>query len=188
MPSSLRAVTALFITILQSLRCTSTPARAQDAECFMVTSSGSVVNLSALCGDQSAKAKAASFSPDKDVFQAPIKRRHHGIPVIDVTFNGKQTFEMLVDTGASGTVITPQVAVALGFSPMAKVKINSATDREVEMPVGRIASIEVAGAVVKNPFVAVAPALDTGLLGENFFKNYDVTVKENVIEFRVRQQ
>jgi len=186
MLKALRAATVLSIAVL-ALYCVSTPTKAQDAECFMVTSSGKIVNLSNLCGDQSAKVKASSPSVDKDVFQAPIKRRHHGIPVIDVTFNGTQTFEMLVDTGATETVLTPQVAKALGVAPIGKVKVDSPTDRGVEMSLGRIASIEVAGAVVKNNLVAVAPALDLGLLGENFFKNYDVTVKENVVEFRVRQ-
>jgi aspartyl protease family protein len=95
---------------------------------------------------------------------------------------------MLVDTGASGTVLTQQVAAALGITPIGKMKANTPSDKGVEMFVGRIASIEVAGAVVKNTLVAVAPALDTGLLGENFFKLYDVTVKENVVEFRPRQR
>ncbi|MEB3211436.1 MAG: hypothetical protein VKL39_08770, partial [Leptolyngbyaceae bacterium] len=40
------------------------------------------------------------------VFRAPIVRRAGGTPVVMVTFNGNQTFEMIVDTGASGTVIT----------------------------------------------------------------------------------
>ncbi|MGF1676550.1 MAG: hypothetical protein ACFCUV_23155, partial [Rivularia sp. (in: cyanobacteria)] len=37
------------------------------------------------------------------VFSSPIKRRVGGTPIIDVTFNGQQQFEMIVDTGASGT-------------------------------------------------------------------------------------
>ncbi|MBV9387545.1 MAG: retroviral-like aspartic protease family protein [Chroococcidiopsidaceae cyanobacterium CP_BM_ER_R8_30] len=118
----------------------------------------------------------------------PIKRHQHGVPIIDVTFNGTQTFEMLVDTGASSIVLTPQVAAAVGFVPVGTVKINSATDRGVETVLGHVASVGVAGAVIKNPEVAVAPALDMGLLGENFFKDYDVTVREKVIEFRTRPQ
>ncbi len=52
----------------------------------------------------------------QQVFQAPIKRRASGTPVIEVTFNGMQQFEMIVDTGASGTVIAQQTASCLGSS------------------------------------------------------------------------
>ena len=53
---------------------------------------------------------------------------------------------------------------------------------------GRMASIEVAGAMIKNTLVGVSPALDTGLLGEDFFSRYEVVIKENVVEFRSQQR
>lgn len=37
--------------------------------------------------------------------------------------------------------------------------------------------------------VAIAPpALEMGLLGQDFFEGYDFTIKENVIEFRLRER
>lgn len=155
--------------------------QANSMRCYMQTQSGAILNLGRLCGE-------VDSITDKGVFQAPIKRRDRGIPVIDVTFNGTQTFEMLVDTGASAIVLTQQAAAALGIAPIGKVKADTPSDKGVEMLVGRIAEIQVAGAVARNTLVTVAPALDTGLLGENFFKLYDVTVKENVVEFRTRQR
>lgn len=128
------------------------------------------------------------FAAPKEVFQVPIKRRLHGIPVINVTFNGTQTFEMFVDTGASKTVLTQQMAAALGIVPIGKVKVNTPTDRGVNMVLGRMASIEAAGAVVKNTLVVVSPALDTGLLGQDFFSRYDVVIKKNVVEFGTRER
>lgn len=124
--------------------------------------------------------------PQQSVFRAPIKRRVGGIPVIDVTFNGTQQFEMIVDTGASGTVLTQQVAAALGVVPMATAKANTANAKGVEFPVGYINSIEIGGAVVTSLPVAIAPstALETGLLGHDFFGSYDVTFKRDVVEFR----
>lgn len=44
--------------------------------------------------------------------QVPIKRRQGGIAIVDVTFNRRAPFEMLVDSGASSTVITRQMASA----------------------------------------------------------------------------
>jgi predicted aspartyl protease len=121
------------------------------------------------------------------VFRAKIKRREGGTPVIDVTFNGQQTFEMIVDTGASGTVITQQMANALGSRTVGKARVTTASDRNVEVPLTYVDSISVGGATVKGVVVAVGgSALDVGLLGHDFFGDYDVTVKRDVVEFQAR--
>lgn len=123
---------------------------------------------------------------NQQVFQVPIKRRASGTPVIDVNFNGNQQFEMIVDTGASGTVITQQTAAVLGVVTVAKAKANTASQTAVEFSIGYVDSIEVGGAILKNVPVAIAPSkeLETGLLGHDFFGNYDVTIKRDVVEFR----
>lgn len=126
--------------------------------------------------------------PKQPVFQATIKRRAGGTPVIDVTFNGTQQFEMIVDTGASGTVITQDTAAALGVVAVATAKANTASARSVEFPIGYVNSISVGEAVVTDVPVAIAPSpeLETGLLGHDFFGDYDVTIKRDVVEFRPR--
>lgn len=119
------------------------------------------------------------------VFIAPIKRRVGGTPIVEVTFNGRQRFEMIVDTGASGSVITQDVAQALGVVPVAIAKANTVSAKGVEFPVGYLDSMEVGGVKVSQVPVAIAGAeLETGLLGHDFFGNYDVTIKRNVVEFR----
>lgn len=122
------------------------------------------------------------------VFQAVIERRIGGTPVIYVTFNGDRKVEMIVDTGASGTVLTQQTANDLGLVPTAKAKANTASAKAVEFPISYVHSIQVGGAVVKDVPVAIAPTsvLETGLLGHDFFGNYDVTIKRDVVEFRPR--
>lgn len=128
---------------------------------------------------------SAVVIPDQAVFTAPIKRRIGGTPIVEVTFNGQQQFEMIVDTGASGTVITQQMADALGIVTVGKAKANTASSRAVEFPVGYVNSMAVGGVIVNKIPVAIAGAeLETGLLGHDFFGNYDVTIKRNVIEFR----
>jgi len=125
-------------------------------------------------------------SPSPPVFEVPIKRHSGGTPVINVTFNGTQQVEMIVDTGASGTVITQQAAAALGVVAVTKAKANTASAKAVEFPVGYVNSISVGGVVAKHLPVAIAPSaeLEVGLLGHDFFGNYDVTIKRNVVEFR----
>ena len=120
-----------------------------------------------------------------EVFAVPIKRRIGGTPIIEVTFNGNQQFEMIVDTGASGTVITQQMANALGVVTVGKAKANTASSKAVEFPVGYVDSIEAGGVTVNKVAVAIAGSdLETGLLGHDFFGDYDLTIKRNVVEFR----
>ncbi len=128
---------------------------------------------------------SAVVIPDPEVFTAPIKRRLGGTPIVEVTFNGQRQFEMIVDTGASGTVITQEMANTLGVLPVGKAKANTASSRGVEFPVGYVNSMAVGGVIVNKVAVAIAGAeLETGLLGHDFFGNYDVTIKRNVVEFR----
>ncbi len=158
-----------------------TSAIAQDGTCFMVNSSGRTINLNSLCGGSPAQ------QTNKDVFIAKIKRREHGIPVIEVTFNGGKIFEMIVDTGASGTVITRPMAEALGVVPVKMVRVDTASGVGLAFPVGYVQSIAVDGAVVNKVPVAIAgPEQDIGLLGHDFFGNYDLTVRRDVVEFRPR--
>lgn len=123
--------------------------------------------------------------PDQAVFTAPIKRRAGGTPIVEVTFNGQDKFEMIVDTGASGTVITQEMANTLGIVAVGKAKANTASARAVEFPVGYVNSMAVGGVIVNKVPVAIAGAeLEIGLLGHDFFGNYDVTIKRNIVEFR----
>lgn len=170
----------LFLTLLISITGVTlahTAANAELAEeCYMIDSSGKAINLTDLCRGTS---KKASTNPKS--FQAKILRRMGGIPVIDVTFNGKQKFEMLLDTGASQTTITPEMADAIGMVPVGTQKATVASGEAVEFPEGRVASIGVGGAVVKDAMVSVAPV---PLLGQNFFGSYTVIIKKDIVEFQ----
>ncbi|WP_448563727.1 retropepsin-like aspartic protease family protein [Trichothermofontia sp.] len=119
--------------------------------------------------------------------QVPIKRREGGTPVVEVVFNGRYPFEMIVDTGASGTVITQDMARMLGVVPQHTATVNTATAANVSMPVGMVDSIAVGGRVIRQVPVAIAsPALAIGLLGQDFFADYDLVIREAVVEFHAR--
>lgn len=159
-----------------------------DNGCFMVTSSGSNLNLDGLCGSTATPVTSTRSQIEAGVYRARIKRRHGRIPVIDVMFNGSQTFEMFVDTGASGTMLTREVANALRVVPVGIARVNTASQRGVAIPVGYIKSINVDGAIARDVLVAVAGTeLEVGLLGHDFFGDYDVTIKRDYVEFRLRQ-
>ena len=137
-------------------------------------------------GAQPPASGPANPSGNQKVFQAKIKRRAGGTPVIDVVFNGNKTFEMIVDTGASGTLITQRMATALGVKTVGIARAGIADGSVVEFPIGRVQSIGVGGALIRNVEVAIARQMEIGLLGHDFFGNYDVKIKKDVVEFYVR--
>ena len=137
-------------------------------------------------GAQPPASGPANPSGNQKVFQAKIKRRASGTPVIDVVFNGNKTFEMIVDTGASGTLITQRMATALGVKTVGIARAGIADGSVVEFPIGRVQSIGVGGALIRNVEVAIARQMEIGLLGHDFFGNYDVKIKKDVVEFYVR--
>ena len=176
----------------------STAAIAQELDgCYMLNPAGQAIDLSKLCGNASGSTPSpngtlATFTrtntlPPGQVFQAKILRREAGTPIIGVTFNGNQTFEMIVDTGASGTVITQRMAAMLRLVPVAKLKFDTASAKGIELQLGKVHTMEVNGATAQGLLVAIAgPQLETGLLGHDFFGKYDITIKRDVVEFRVR--
>ncbi|MCP2727884.1 retropepsin-like aspartic protease family protein [Limnofasciculus baicalensis] len=123
------------------------------------------------------------------VFKAPVKRRIDGKAVIDVTFNGNPTFEMVADTSASGTVITAVMAKSLGVVQEAEVITETANGEGVTLPIGKVKSIAVAGAVQQNFPVAIGGTeVEVGLLGQDFYSHYNVLFRQDAIEFRPRNK
>jgi len=183
----LTTVISLSSSILVGTVANSSRAVAQESEgCFMRSSSGRTLNLSqSVCGFLPEGMTPATGVAKSGVFQAKIKRRQANIPVIEVTFNGKQKFEMMVDSGASGTVITPAMAKALGVVEQGTVE-SQTPNGVATFPLGRVTSMEAGGLAINNVVVAISPSLDIGLLGHDFFGNKDVTIKQDVIEFRSR--
>lgn len=153
--------------------------------CFMQGANGQQIDLGSLCRHGSSPSQATSTAAG--VFQVPIKRRVSGIPTVDVTFAGKQTFEMLFDTGASHITITPNMAEAIGVKKE-RAGLTDTAGGLVKTYSGRISSVQVGNLAVKNVEISVNPALGMmGLLGQNFFHDHDITIKQKVIEFRPRQ-
>jgi predicted aspartyl protease len=187
---------AVLITII-SLAIIPSSASAQEYEgCFLVDPKGRVIELEGLCPEsQVPQATADGLPPVPSVPSAnvgdgiiriPIKYRAGGTPVIDVKFNGSQTFEMLVDTGATGTVITPDMAAALGVEQTGTAIVGTASAREVEMPLGIVESIDVGGVKIQDVTVGISDALDLGLLGQDLLAQYDITIRNETIEFHTR--
>lgn len=122
----------------------------------------------------------------KGVYQARIINRIGGVPVIMVTFNGSHATPMIVDTGASGTVVTQSSAAKLGIVPIGQ-SIAQTANGYTTFDVGYVKSIEVEGVKINQVPVAIGLGdMNIGLLGHDFFGTFDVTVRETTVEFRPR--
>jgi aspartyl protease family protein len=119
----------------------------------------------------------------------PIKRRSNGVVIIDAHFNNRQSFEMLLDSGASVTVITRPMAKALGITSEQIVDYArfSTANGYTELPIVYLQSVEVGGLSMRQVPVAVAgPDMEMGLLGQDFLESYDVSIKRDRVEFHPR--
>jgi predicted aspartyl protease len=131
--------------------------------------------------------KTAQGDLNPQYFSIPIKGRRKGTPIVEVNFNGSRTFEMLFDTGATVTLITRSMTYSLGLKPDGVTQVGVADGSIVGVHKTTLKSMEIDGRIKRNISVVVAPpAMEEGLLGQDFYEGYDVAIKENIIEFRRR--
>jgi aspartyl protease family protein len=121
-------------------------------------------------------------------FFVPIIGRKNDIPIVEVTFNDQQTFSMLFDTGASSTLITHDMAKKMDLIPVGKTQGVIANGSVATFTFAFVKTQRTSERLKRYMGVAIAPPeLEMGLLGQDFFEGYDFTIKENVIEFRLRE-
>jgi clan AA aspartic protease (TIGR02281 family) len=123
--------------------------------------------------------------PQSDMFSIPISQKLGGIPVIEVNFNNQKVL-MLLDTGASRTLITKSIAqkLQLQTTGMATAKTANGT---ATFSTATIDKIKFGSGERNDVMVAVGQNdLPYGLLGHDVYDGYDITIKENSIEFRKR--
>ncbi len=181
----MKRVLSAFLLAIASVTVASTPIKAQDCQVRIYDPNGNPINVDSVCrGSQ----RRYNNNYRQRTFRVPIQRRLGGVPMIYVTFNGRQTYPMLLDTGASITTITPAMARDLRVRQEGSIQVSTASSRLVNFPTGRVNSVQVGDFGKRNVFVAIANnQLPIGLLGQNFFGDYDVTISRDHIEFRPRR-
>ena len=165
----------------------------QENGCYMLDAAGNPINLGHLCNNNNSRTQTirtprrnAPHNLEPEEFTVPIKRREGGTPVIDVKFNDKYTFEMLFDTGATLTIITTAMAKTLRVKPQGTLPFQTASNSLIYFEIGTIGSANTGGMVSEDLDVAISPTMNIGLLGQNFYDRYDITIKYGTIEFRRR--
>jgi predicted aspartyl protease len=125
-------------------------------------------------------------SSSLDTFTIPIQKKLGGVPLIEVTFNDNYQVPMLLDTGASKTLLTAAVATQLQLQPNGTAQAKTANGT-ANFQVASIDKIRFGTGEIKNIQVAIGQNdLPYGLLGHDVYDGYDITIKESSIEFRKR--
>lgn len=124
---------------------------------------------------------APSYSEGDNVYRVKIKYRKNRIPVIDVVFNGTQRYDMMVDTGASSTMINEEMAERLGVKVIGTTKAQTAAG-VANVQIGFLRSIAVGNNTIVDVPVSIG-SLDIGLLGHDLFGDCDLSIKRDVVEF-----
>ncbi|MBI2526452.1 MAG: retropepsin-like domain-containing protein [Candidatus Rokubacteria bacterium] len=104
--------------------------------------------------------------------------------LVPVTLNGSQTVTLLLDTGASASLLDPAVARRPGLAPGTRAPSMSAElvgGRRITIPVARLRSLRVGELAVEELDVGIYEAAPgrpdvQGLLGGDFLRNFRVTV------------
>lgn len=129
-----------------------------------------------------APASAATAAlPQGLAAQIPIQRRQGGTPVVGVTLkgaSGTQTFPMLFDTGATGTLITADMAQAVGVPVVGTTRARIADGSVVTLPVG-VVNVELGG--LRREQVKVAIGGSYGLLGQDIYSQYGIAIGSHMI-------
>lgn len=139
---------------------------------------------SSATGQHNQSSPSVANTPDS--YTIPILRRQGGTPVIEVIFNGSQRFAMILDTGASHTLITRQMANQLGVEIIGQTQAATASNSNVVFDIGQVATIEAANIRRTNVRVSIGDSVEIGLLGQDFYRDHDIILKAQTVEFRRR--
>lgn len=104
----------------------------------------------------------------------------NGLIVVSVSLNGKGPFRFLLDTGASGHVITPKVAAALGLKIQGAGVIDVGSRQSASAGIVRIAKTGIGDFNLSDQTFFVAPFPTVypfqGFLGAEVFRRFVVSV------------
>jgi hypothetical protein len=173
--------------------------------CYLTDKRGRRIDLGKLCGVKPLQTPVSapivpSVAPSKEdenpyvynpvptgkFYVIPIKRRARGIPIVEVTFNEKHRLEMMFDTGASGTLITSSTASALGLKVRGSGYATLADGRKSPFFVAPVRSVYAGNTRPRMLMVAISNTADIGLLGQDFFGDFDIKIRLNSIELHPR--
>lgn len=124
--------------------------------------------------------------PDTELSIAVPLTKIGGSMVVQVLLNGTQSAHLIVDTGATMTVLSYDLGIELGLLSGSSVDLNTVNTAggSVQVSMTKIGQIQVGQARAENVQVAIHDLPDgisgvSGLLGMSFLKHFTVTLDSN---------
>lgn len=101
----------------------------------------------------------------------------------EALINGERV-DVLVDTGATGVAISPQIAERLGLQSHAAVRTSTANGDSIAY-MTRLATVKLGGVEANNVAAMIAPGLGgDALLGMSFLSRMDVRLFQGTMTIR----
>lgn len=120
----------------------------------------------------------------------------NNIILIPVILNDKERASFILDTGATRTMMTRDIAGNLGIIPKEdapKLTLSLIAGKEVEVPFVKLDSIQVGDAMVRDLWIGVSEihpgaSMVDGLLGGDFLEHFKITVDRHMSRVRLEAQ
>jgi clan AA aspartic protease (TIGR02281 family) len=133
-------------------------------------------------------------TPPEQTITVPV-RRIGQLYVVSVELNGTRTAQLIIDTGASHSILSQELVRDMALLPSdfrAGLVVLKTAGGSVDAQVVRIDSMKIATAEVRNTSAAVHtvpdfPAGVDGLLGLSFLHQFEVTLDTAKNELRLRR-
>ena len=137
--------------------------------------------------DQKTDAPVVIVKSDQIVsFSLPIIDKNNNVPIVEIVINGRDRIPMMLDTGASKSLLTKGVAERLKLVSSGKTNAKTANGT-AEFDTVKLDSVEFGQGKVTDLSVAVGDNnLNYGLLGHDVYKGYDITLTEDSVQFKKR--
>jgi clan AA aspartic protease (TIGR02281 family) len=131
------------------------------------------------------KKQQISYLGQPRTVEIPLLTQLNNSLAVPVLMNQKVMATFIVDTGATYTVITPRMAKKLGIviTPDTPRITIATANGAITAPKVTVPKLAIGGLEVENVEVIVQNLGDdlllSGLLGMNFFKNMDLTIRQD---------
>ena len=146
-------------------------------------------------GEHARELIAAITAPELAILLAdvPLSRSRNQF-VVTASLDGQREVRLLIDTGASVTIVAPAILESMGYVLGSRVGKFATANGEVEAPLVGIQSLTLGGQVV-SPITVGAISLSPrtasfdGLLGMNFLQKFEFSLDQqrSVLELHLRR-
>ena len=125
------------------------------------------------------------------VIGVPLHRRGNHF-LVDARLGDGASVRLLIDTGASMTIVTPAVVAGSGYTDTGQMRIFSTANGRVTAPIYRLDALSVGDWQVSQLEIGVLELADSphidGLLGMNFLRHFQFFIDQNEAVLRLSVQ